>query len=104
MDHNQYIKWAFKQINWNISASVKKLSAMGKKITNKKNLKPGDVLFFSLKKNKTPSYMGIYKGKGKFGCIIPKKGKGFTVGPLSYPFFKDRYLYSRRIYPKAMPK
>jgi len=104
MGPTEYIQWAFKQIHWNVPASVKKLSVKGKKITNQKQLKPGDLVFFSLKKNNKPSYVGIYQGKAKFGCVIPQKGKGFTVGPLSFKFFKERYMYGRRIYPALMPK
>jgi len=106
MDHNEYIKWAFKQINWNVTSNVKKLSATGTKIKDQNRLRAGDILFFNMSKkmSKTPNYMGIYKAKGKFACILPVKGKGFAIGPLSHKSFKKGYLFARRIYPKLMPK
>ena len=65
-------------------------------------------LLLTMKGNDKPGFMGLYYGKRKgkqiFAFVFPKKGKGYFRAPVDHKFFKDKYLFARRLYPKVMPK
>lgn len=56
-------------------------------------LQPGDLVFFSTI-DPGPSHVGVYRGDGHF--INARTREGVTITPMEDPFFRPRYLGSRR--------
>ena len=108
MNPHKFVKWVYSEIGWDIPHKPKQLAALGKAVTDKKDLRCGDILFFSMKGDKTPTFMGVYygtrKGKQTFAFVFPKKGKGYFRAPVDHKFFKEKYLFARRLFPSEMPK
>jgi len=58
------------------------------------NLKPGDLVFFSLSNSK-PSHVGIYEGNGRF-VHAPSSGKHVSYASLSNPYWRSRVIGAGR--------
>lgn len=63
---------------------------------SRKNLKPGDLLYFETYK-KGASHVGIYDGKGGF-IHSPSSGKKVRVTAMTDSYYKKRYLGARRFW------
>lgn len=63
---------------------------------SRSELKPGDVIFFNLDRNKT-SHVGIYAGEGRF-IHAPSTGKYVSSSNLSEPYWKKRIVKTGRLY------
>jgi murein DD-endopeptidase len=63
---------------------------------SRSELKPGDVIFFNLDRNKT-SHVGIYAGEGRF-IHAPSTGKHVSFANLSEPYWKKRIVKTGRLY------
>ena len=61
---------------------------------SKKNLQPGDLVFFATKGGKRVTHVGMYAGHGKF-IHAPRTGKTVRVASLSSRFFKRTYVGGR---------
>lgn len=59
-----------------------------------KNLKPGDLVFFSIAKNKVVDHVGIYVGNGQF--INASSSKGVTIYPLG-PYWQSAFVGGKRV-------
>jgi cell wall-associated NlpC family hydrolase len=66
------------------------------KIVELKRLNNGDLVFFTLNKNKI-SHVGIYIGKGQF-IHAPNNGKHVAINHLSEDFWKTRIVSAGRFY------
>lgn len=77
-------------------ATSSDLYRMGKEIGNDQ-LRPGDLVFFSIERTSNVSHVGIYTGNGKF--ISPLRSKGIYVQSMvNNSYWTPRYLGARRIY------
>lgn len=63
---------------------------------SRSELKPGDVIFFNLDRNKA-SHVGIYAGEGRF-IHAPSTGKYVSFANLSEPYWKKRIIKTGRLY------
>ncbi|XOB64739.1 NlpC/P60 family protein [Deferribacteres bacterium DY0037] len=64
------------------------------KFISKKDLKPGDLVFFATGSPNRVSHVGIYIGSGKF-IHAPSRGKKVRIENLENPFFRRTYMGGR---------
>jgi murein DD-endopeptidase len=72
----------------------------GQKV-DRKDLKPGDLLFFNIKSQKV-NHVAIYLGGGQF-VHAPRRGKSVTVDTLNKPYWDSHYVIAKRVLPKQPP-
>ncbi|MFC6337041.1 peptidase P60 [Pseudomonas sp. CCM 7891] len=69
----------------------------GQKV-DRKDLKPGDLLFFKLKSRKV-NHVAIYLGNDRF-IHAPRRGKSVSIDTLKKPFWSKNYVIAKRVLPK----
>ncbi|MGE8656629.1 MAG: C40 family peptidase [Achromobacter sp.] len=66
----------------------------GDTVSNKKQLKPGDLVFFATRGRGITSHVGIYIGQDKF-VHAPRRGAKVRVDEMKNPYWAKRYLGAR---------
>ncbi len=92
-DCSGYVQRVYKEaFNINLPRTTKAMMKTGKKVS-KKNLKPGDLVFF----HPTRKYyhVGIYMGNGVF--MHASSSKGVMKSRMDLPYWKRSYVTARRI-------
>ncbi len=69
----------------------------GQKV-DRKDLKPGDLLFFNIKSRKV-NHVAIYLGDDRF-VHAPRRGKSVTIDTLKKPYWDSHYVVAKRVLPK----
>lgn len=72
-------------------------SGHGQKV-DRKDLKPGDLLFFKLKSRQV-NHVAIYLGNDRF-IHAPRRGKSVSIDTLKKPFWDKNYVIAKRVLPK----
>ncbi|MBC2654316.1 C40 family peptidase [Pseudomonas sp. MSSRFD41] len=72
-------------------------SGHGQKV-ERKDLKPGDLLFFNIKSRKV-NHVAIYLGNDRF-IHAPRRGKSVTIDTLKKPYWDNHYVVAKRVLPK----
>ncbi len=93
-DCSGYVQRVYKEaFNIDLPRTTRAMMKTGKKIS-KKNLKPGDLVFF----HPTRKYyhVGIYLGNGIF--MHASSSKGVTKSRLNMKYWQKSYVTARRIY------
>lgn len=72
----------------------------GQKV-DRKDLKPGDLLFFNIKSRKV-NHVAIYLGDDQF-VHAPRRGKSVTIDTLKKPYWDSHYVVAKRVLPKQAP-
>ena len=72
-------------------------SGHGQKV-ERKDLKPGDLLFFNIKSRKV-NHVAIYLGNDRF-IHAPRRGKSVTIDTLKQPYWQSHYVVAKRVLPK----
>jgi murein DD-endopeptidase len=72
----------------------------GQKV-DRKDLKPGDLLFFNIKSQKV-NHVAIYLGDDQF-VHAPRRGKSVTIDTLKKPYWDSHYVVAKRVLPKQPP-
>ena len=72
-------------------------SGHGQKV-ERKDLKPGDLLFFNIKSRKV-NHVAIYLGNDRF-IHAPRRGKSVTIDTLKKPYWQSHYVVAKRVLPK----
>ncbi|SEJ87192.1 C40 family peptidase [Pseudomonas sp. NFR16] len=72
----------------------------GQKV-DRKDLKPGDLLFFNIKSRKV-NHVAIYLGDDQF-VHAPRRGKSVTIDTLKKPYWDSHYVVAKRVLPKQPP-
>lgn len=67
------------------------------KYVSKRQLQPGDLVFFDTMGKKRVSHVGIYVGRDRF-IHAPGRGKYVKYATLSNRYFKKRYMGARRYF------
>ncbi|BBP79952.1 MULTISPECIES: C40 family peptidase [Pseudomonas] len=65
---------------------------------DRKDLKPGDLLFFNIKSRKV-NHVAIYLGNDRF-IHAPRRGKAVTIDTLKKPYWDSHYAIAKRVIPK----
>ncbi|MCU1752609.1 C40 family peptidase [Pseudomonas sp. 6D_7.1_Bac1] len=69
----------------------------GQKI-ERKDLKPGDLIFFNIKSRKV-NHVAIYLGNDRF-IHAPRRGKSVTIDTLKKPYWESHYVVAKRVQTK----
>ena len=65
---------------------------------DRKDLKPGDLLFFKLKSRQV-NHVAIYLGNDRF-IHAPRRGKSVSIDTLNKPYWQKHYVVAKRVLPK----
>jgi len=95
IDCSGFTKSVMKKHGCNLPRTASQQASSGKHI-NKKNLKPGDLVFFKGTYKRGISHVGIYLGNDKFIHASSGKGK-VTISRLSKAYYKNHYAGARRV-------
>ena len=74
--------------------STKRLRRLGHSV-GARYARPGDLLFFRMKKYEPLNHVGIYLGKGRF--IHASSSRGVVISSLNDPFYRKNLVTARRI-------
>ncbi|SDV10329.1 C40 family peptidase [Pseudomonas mucidolens] len=98
-DCSGLVKYAFNDIaSVDLPRTSKAMaSGHGQKV-NRKDLKPGDLLFFKLKSRRV-NHVAIYLGNDRF-IHAPRRGKTVSIDTLKKPFWSKNYVIAKRVLPK----
>ncbi|MEB3097158.1 C40 family peptidase [Achromobacter sp. D10] len=67
----------------------------GESVGDKKELRPGDLVFFATRGRGVTSHVGIYIGQNKF-VHAPRRGTKVRVDEMKNPYWNKRYVGARR--------
>ena len=99
-DCSGFVQFTYKKIGYSLPRTTKKQAETGTNI-EKKNLKPGDLVFFKGKNNKSKDigHVGIVNKankKGEFN-FIHASNSGVRIDNSKSSYYKIRYIKARRI-------
>ncbi len=95
VDCSGFTRAVFKRHNKNLPRTSRSQATVGKRIS-KKNLRRGDLVFFSSRRTRSVAHVGIALGNGKF--IHASSGKKrVIISSLSNKYYRKHYITSRRI-------
>ena len=77
----------------NLPRTTKQLSSLNKPKIARSKLTSGDLVFFG---KRSVTHIGIYVGEGRF-VHAPSSGGTVRLDTLDGPYWKDHYLYARRV-------
>jgi len=93
-DCSGFVQYAFKSIGYRLNRVSVDQSKQGRLVSRAK-LQAGDLVFYSIAKNRRISHVGIYIGNGKM-IHSPKTGDVVKVTDITTTFWKTRYMVARR--------
>ena len=95
-DCSSFTQYIFKKNGVKLPRVSRNQAKMGKYVA-KKNLKKGDLVFFSTPGSKGKiGHVAVYAGKGKI-LHTYKKGVGVTYSKLNSTWWKNHYITARRV-------
>jgi len=92
--------YVFKHFGYSIprSSYSQGYTDYGIKITNKSDLKRGDLVFFdTVKDNDKSDHAGIYLGDGKFIHASSGKSMSVVIGDINSSYYIPRFSWGRRV-------
>ena len=98
-DCSGLVKYAFNDIDEvDLPRSSNAMArGQGEKV-DRKDLKPGDLLFFNIKSRRV-NHVAIYLGNDRF-IHAPRRGKTVTIDTLKKPYWNKHYAVAKRVLPK----
>lgn len=99
LDCSGLVKYAFNDVREVDLPRTSRAMAesQGQKV-DRKDLKPGDLLFFNIKSRKI-NHVAIYLGNDRF-VHAPRRGKKVMVDTLKKPYWNSHYKVAKRVLPK----
>ncbi len=95
IDCSGFTKVVYKKHGKQLPRTSRQQSKVGKKIS-KKNLKSGDLVFFSSKKTRGVAHVGIMVSKDKFIHASSGKRK-VIISSINKKYYRDHYKWARRV-------
>lgn len=95
IDCSAFTKTIYGSCSLELLRSAREQFTQGILISNKEDLKFGDLVFFNTRKNVRPGHVGIYLGDDLF--VHASSKQGVIVTPLSHDYYNKRYMGARRI-------
>ncbi len=96
-DCSGFVKYIYSQYGVSLYRTAASQTSNGYAVS-RSELRQGDLVFFATNGSGGGiSHVGIYVGDG---CFIhsPRPGKGVEITPMSYGYYADTYVCSRRIF------
>ncbi len=100
MDASGFVMRSFKDIGIELPPMLVEIARYGDLITDKTQLKPGDLLFYgnTYDTPKAITYVALYTGEGKVMHVSSKKG--VYEDQFNDPYYwNDKYLFATRLLP-----
>jgi len=98
-DCSGLVKYAFNDVSAVDLPRTSNAMASGHGLkVERKDLKPGDLLFFNIKSRKV-NHVAIYLGNDRF-IHAPRRGKSVTIDTLKKPYWDNHYVVAKRVLPK----
>ncbi|KQQ54710.1 hypothetical protein ASF84_15425 [Pseudomonas sp. Leaf127] len=102
LDCSGLVKYAFTDVaNVDLPRSSRDMAEGHGQAVDRKDLKPGDLLFFNIKSRRI-NHVAIYLGNDRF-VHAPRRGKAVTVDTLKKPYWNKSYKVAKRVLPKQKP-
>lgn len=96
LDCSGLVKYAFTDVtNVDLPRSSKDMAEGHGQAVDRKDLKPGDLLFFNIKSRRI-NHVAIYLGNDRF-VHAPRRGKAVTVDSLKKPYWNKSYKVAKRV-------
>lgn len=98
-DCSGLVKYAFRDVNEaDLPRTSNAMAAGHGQKVDRKDLKPGDLLFFNIKSHKV-NHVAIYLGNDRF-IHAPRRGKAVSIDTLKKPYWESHYVVAKRVLPK----
>jgi chitinase len=98
LDCSGLVKYAFTGVKGaNLPRTSNAMAAGHGQKVDRKDLKPGDLLFFNIESRKV-DHVAIYLGNDRF-VHAPSRGKSVTVDTLKKPYWDSHYVVAKRVTP-----
>jgi len=95
LDCSSFTQLVFKQNGISIPWGSKAQTSVGTPVTNKANLKRGDLVMFSVGTPGHINHVGIYMGNGKF--ISNTTSSGVVIRDMNSGYWKNRFITGRHV-------
>jgi chitinase len=96
LDCSGLVKYAFNGVKGaNLPRTSNAMAAGHGQKVDRKDLKPGDLLFFNIESRKV-DHVAIYLGNDRF-VHAPSRGKSVTVDTLKKPYWDSHYVVAKRV-------
>jgi peptidoglycan endopeptidase LytE len=93
-DCSGFVQYVYRQYGYSLPRTAADQAAVGKKVS-KKDLKPGDLVYFA--SGGAIDHIGIYAGNGKFIHSSSPRSGGVIYSSLSESYYAARYAGATRV-------
>jgi len=97
-DCSGLVKYAFNDATFDLPRTSNAMAAGHGEKVERKDLKPGDLIFFKLKSRRV-NHVAIYLGNDRF-IHAPRRGKSVTIDTLNKPYWDTHFVVAKRVLPK----
>ncbi|WP_420234284.1 C40 family peptidase [Pseudomonas sp. ABY48] len=97
-DCSGLVKYAFNDATFDLPRTSNAMAAGHGEKVERKDLKPGDLIFFKLKSRRV-NHVAIYLGNDRF-IHAPRRGKSVSIDTLNKPYWNSHYVIAKRVLPK----
>jgi len=95
IDCSAFTQTVYNSCSIRLLRSAREQFSQGIEISDKENLRFGDLVFFNTRKTVKPGHVGIYIGDNLF--VHASSKNGVIVTPLDSDYYSERFMGARRI-------